>query len=89
MQNIFLIVLLSLSGCATLRPFPAKYLYEIDTIYGVCGKYVIVDPETLQYDYVEDLPLFQCNGVFGFSTEDIPKVLDWSEEAIKKAKEHK
>lgn len=89
MRNIYLIALISLSGCASLKPFPAKYIYEVDTTYDVCGKYVIVDPESLQIDYVDDLPMTACDGVFGFSAEDMPKVLDWSEEAIKKAKEKK
>jgi hypothetical protein len=69
------------------KPFPAKRMYETDTTNGVCGVYEISDFDRLLFTHVEDLPLGACNGTFGFSTEDTPKVLNWTRDAIQKAKE--
>ena len=73
---------LSLSACAGLKPFPVKYVYEVDTKNKICGQYQItqVRPK-LQFKHVKDLPLDVCNGVFGFATGEIAKVLDWADEA--------
>lgn len=65
--------------------FPAKFILEVDTKAMVCGKYKIVDPENLKFEHVEDLPLEACNGVFGFATRDVPKVLRWSRAKIKES----
>lgn len=62
-------------------------MYEIDTANDTCGVYAIVDQERVIFEHREDRPLSACAGVFGFSTEDTPKVLDWSRDRIKDAKE--
>ena len=75
------------AGCGKKLPeFPARFIYEVDIQNKVCGKYKIVDPENLQVDFVEDLPLSECNGVFGFASTDIAPVLDWSRFAIEEMK---
>lgn len=68
----------SLTGCASLKPFPTKYVYEYDRKNKVCGQYRITDPEHLKVEYEKDIP---CIDIFGFSSSDIPKVLDWAEDA--------
>lgn len=79
---VFILMLLVLSGCAGLRKFPAKYVYENDLKGGVCGQFEITATRPkLQFKHVKDLPASYCGGVFGFSTGDMPKVLDWSDEA--------
>lgn len=73
---------LSLSGCAGLKPFPSDYVYEVDLHHQVCGKYKIVDKERMLFEHDSDLPIMSCDGVFGFSTVDTPKVMDWGRDAI-------
>lgn len=73
---------LSLTSCAGLKPFPSEYVYETDLHNQVCGKYKIVDKERLLIEWDSDLPIMACHGVFGFSTIDEPKVLDWGRDAV-------
>lgn len=73
-------------GCAGLPPFPAKYLYEADLGNKVCGRYVVTDTERLLFQHDADLPLSQCDGVFGFSRKDISPVLNWSRDMIQYGK---
>ena len=80
LPKIFLIAF-AISGCAGLRKFPAKNIWETDMKAGVCGQYEIVDYENFKVRHVKDWPLSKCHGVFGFSTPDIPKVLDWGMDA--------
>ncbi len=81
------LTVLSLTSCTGLKPFPAKYIYEIDLKNGVCGKYSIIDPQQLLFEHVSDLPLSACDGVFGFSSDQIGLVFDWSKTAIEKFNE--
>jgi hypothetical protein len=62
-------------------------MFEVDVTNNVCGVYDIVDQERILFTHKEDLPLSSCNGVFGFSTSDTPKVIDWVRDRIKEAKE--
>lgn len=34
------------------------------------------------FEHDSDLPIMSCDGVFGFSTVDTPKVMDWGRDAI-------
>ncbi len=77
-------ILLSCSGVPT---FPAHYIYEADVTGNVCGRYIVTDAERLLFQHDADLPLAQCDGVFGFSRKDISPVLNWSRDMIKYAKE--
>lgn len=89
MQRSFLIAIsfLILGGCSGQLPkFPADFIYEVDVQNKVCGKYPIIDHENLKVGDPTELPLSECNGVFGFASTDIAPVLDWSENAIEKAK---
>lgn len=79
-------MVLALSACSGLKPFPTQTLYEFDTKDHVCGVYKITNAETFQFAHVKDLPLAQCPAIFGFSSGDIPKVLDWSRDAVQYAK---
>jgi len=89
MLKIFLTALslsLLVSCGGKLPKFPAEYIYEVDLTNKACGKYKIVNAETLQFEFIEDMPLSACNGVFGFSSDNIAPVLDWSRKAIEEAK---
>lgn len=74
--KIFLIGVM-LSGCSGIKPFPADHIIEYDRKNKVCGSYKIVDPEHLKVQYEKDVP---CPDVFGFSSKDIPKILDWAQD---------
>lgn len=84
---ISLTAILLLSGCAGLAPFPTNMVWETDLKAGVCGQYKVVNPEKLQFAHVRDWPLSKCDGTFGFSAEDVPKVFDWARTAIQKCKQ--
>lgn len=75
-------------GCAGLKPFPTKDLFEFDAENKVCGQYVVVDEANLKYDWVQDLPLDQCPSIFGFKSNKIPDVLDWAVDAKAYCKQH-
>lgn len=76
------VCLIVLSGCAGLRKFPATYIYEYDRKENVCGQYQITSTRPkLTFKHVADQPVSWCGGMFGFSTQDTPKVLDWMDEA--------
>lgn len=79
-----LLISLIVMGCAGLKPFPVRTLIEYDNKFKVCGMYEIVDLENLKYEYVKDIP---CPSVFGFSSKDVPKVLDWAKDAQSYAKQ--
>lgn len=83
-RHLLFLIAVSLTSCSGLKKFPTKYIYEIDLDHKVCGKYEIVDPEQFSFKHVADLPLNSCNGVFGFSTDSVGLVLDWSKDAIQK-----
>lgn len=51
----------------------------------VCGEYKIQDPAKRKISHVQDHPLSKCAGMFGFSSRDIPKILDWAEDVEKLA----
>lgn len=69
------------------HPFPAKEIFEIDIANRVCGVYELTDSERVLWEHKEDRPLEACDGVFGFSREDTPKVQNWTRDRIKEAKE--
>jgi hypothetical protein len=78
----------TLVNCASLKKFPAEYLYEVDMDNKVCGEYKVVDSERLLFEHVRDLPINSCNGVFGFSDKKIGPVLNWGRDAIIYVREH-
>ncbi len=82
------IVILLLSGCAGLRPFPTQHLYEFDPKGSVCAEYLITDASALKFSWVRDIPFAQCPAIFGFLTPDIPKVLSWGADSIRYGKTH-
>ena len=79
-----LLIALSVLNCTSIRPFPTDTLIEYDNKFYVCGKYKITDPESFTFEFVEDVP---CPSVFGFTSEDVPKVLDWAKDMQRYAKE--
>jgi hypothetical protein len=74
-----------LSCCAGLKKFPTDTLYEYDAVNKVCGQYKIVDFEHFKFEFVKDVA---CPSVFGFSAQDIPKVLNWAQDAQDYARQH-
>jgi hypothetical protein len=79
--SIFLIaIVLFLSGCENSPKFPAKFIYEVDLDNKVCGQYEVIDPVKMKVQHYRDLDISYCNGVFGFSSHEIPKVLDWGDD---------
>lgn len=80
-----LLLALFLTACAGLPKFPTETIIEYDSKNKVCGQYKIIDYEHFKVQYVKDIP---CPDVFGFSSSDISKVLDWAQDSIKYGKEH-
>jgi len=78
---------LAISACNNAPPFPTDKIFETSTADNVCGEYKVIDAKTLNFKHVRDWPLEKCNGVFGFSTSDIPKVLRWGEKTQAYVKE--
>lgn len=76
---------LSVSCCAGLRKFPTETVIEYDNKNKVCGQYKIVDFENLKFEFVGDIP---CPSIFGFTSKDMPKVLDWQKDAQDYARNH-
>lgn len=82
------IAIMLLSGCAGLRPFPVKDLYEFDPKTPACAHYVITDYTNLKFKWVEDIPFVDCPAIFGFLSSDIPKVFNWGQDSIQYGKTH-
>ncbi len=88
MLSGFALLVIYLMGCAGLRPFPEKYIYEFDPKEPICGQYQIVDEANLKYEWVRDIPFKQCPAIFGFTSKQIPNVLNWGRDAKVYAQEH-
>lgn len=82
-KGLLIFSTLFLVACQGAPKFPTKTMWEVDTVNRVCGEYLITDPVNFKYQFVKDWPLDKCDGVFGFSTEDTPKIISWLK-AIKK-----
>lgn len=78
-------IALLLSACSGLKKFPTDTLIEYDAVNKVCGQYRIVDFENFKFEYVKDI---LCPSTFGFSSKDIPAVLNWAEDTQAYAKQH-
>ena len=72
---------ISLVGCAGLKKFPTDRIIEVDMKSKVCGEYKITDAKNLKFKWVRDIPFEQCPSTFGFTSADIPKVLNWAQDA--------
>lgn len=73
--------LLFLTACQGLKPFPTTKLLEYDNKNQVCGEYLITDPENFKFQHVKDYALKDCPAIFGFSSSDVPNVIDWAKDA--------
>lgn len=82
------LIAIAASACQGAPKFPVTTVWETDIENGVCGEYQVVDFENMKVRHVKDWPLIRCDGVFGFSTRDIPKVLRWGEQTQNYAKDH-
>lgn len=67
-----------LSACAGMPKFPSKDLIEYDAKLFVCRHYRIVKFDPFQFDGGE---IIKCPSVFGFTSTDVPKVLDYIDAA--------
>lgn len=74
------------TSCTGLRQFPAEKLIEFDSKHRVCAEYKLVDKDKVRFVHVKDYPLNECPSVFGFTPVDIPKVIDWVDDAKAYAK---
>ena len=73
----------SIVSCAGLKKFPTERVWEYDRKAQVCGEYEILDYDPrLRFRHVRDVPLSQCPAIFGFTSSDIPKILNWAEDAV-------
>jgi hypothetical protein len=80
-------MVLALSSCGSIPPFPATHVYEVDVESGVCGRFKIVDEKRLLFEHDMDLPLTECDGVFGFSMKQVAPVMNWTRDRITEGQE--
>lgn len=66
-------------ACNGAPKFPTDRIFEVDLDSKICGEYQLVDPKKYEFRHIKDHALSRCNGVFGFQTPDIPKVLRWAD----------
>jgi hypothetical protein len=83
LKTLLILSIVIISGCAKTPVFPTRDLWEIDLKSNVCGQYELTDPKGLKFKHVKDWPIEKCDGVFGFMSSDVPKVLDWCADMIK------
>lgn len=61
----------------------------VDVAHSVCAEYKIIDPKKLQFEFLRDIPLINCDGNVSISKADWPKVNDWIKDVIEKSKDCK
>lgn len=74
-----------LLSCAGLKKFPTDKLIFYDVKANLCTEYKIIDFEHFKVSPQGDV---KCPAVFGFTSEDIPKVLNWMDDALAYSKQH-
>ena len=62
--------LATLAGCRTVNDAPITTLYVIDVQHQVCSVRKITDKNTLASVWVEDRPLWTCDGSVGLSMQE-------------------
>lgn len=90
-------ILISLSfmilvGCnkSGFPDFPqAEYLYQVDADKIVCGKFKIVTVDPFKIEYVEDVPLINCDGYVAMPASDFLKILNFKNDAKEWYEKHK
>ena len=68
------------AGCSSIPPFPTTKIVEYDAQYGVCAEYQITDPENFKFKHVRDMPQAECPSMFGFATQDVPKIMSYMQD---------
>lgn len=79
-------IVLALSACQSAPKFPVTDFYEYDPDLNTCGLYKLVDFDRIQFDHVKDMALADCPALFGFTSMDTPKVLEWAAKMIEYSK---
>lgn len=59
-----------LVGCKTVNDAPITTLHVIDVQHNVCSIRKITDKNTLSSSWVEDRPLWTCDGSVGLSMKE-------------------
>jgi len=59
------------------------HIYDIDLDHKVCGKYKVISFEKMQFQWVQDVPLKECNGFYALDPADTQKVKACAETSIK------
>jgi hypothetical protein len=69
---------LALAGCKTIpEPVPITHLYVVDVQHDVCSVRKITDIKTLSSVWVEDKPLYICDGNVSLSMVEYLKFRIW------------
>lgn len=64
-----------LTGCK--QDPPVTHLYIIDVQHNVCSERVITDKRTLKSEFVQDLPLWQCDGNVSLTMQEFLNLRTW------------
>lgn len=82
-------LILLISSCAGLGPFPARELVEINIQKGICREYALVDEEKVIYKFIKEYTIEECPPVFGIKVDKAGLTTQWARDAIKIGKECK
>ena len=70
LRTMLYLSLASLAGCKTVNDAPISTLYVIDVQHQVCSVRKITDKNTLATRWIEDRPLWSCDGSVGLSMQE-------------------
>lgn len=63
---------------------PIEYVYIVDIPHSVCAKYLVSDKKKLIFQFIEDLPLIECDGNVSIAKGEWPPMRDWMRKEIAK-----
>ncbi len=72
-------------SCSGLKPFPTTKFVGYDEKLKICREYRLIDQENIKFEFVQNIP---CPSVFGFTSADTPKVLNWIADAKDYVRNH-
>lgn len=77
MLKMMLSVSVLLVGCKSMNEAPITHLYVMDVQHNVCSIRKITNKKTLASIWVQDAPLYMCDGVVGLSMQEYLKLRLW------------
>ncbi len=82
---ISLFLLAGIQQCDGGRP--VEHIYVPDVQHNVCSQRRILSFSPLKTEWVQDLPLIECDGAMGIHRNDVKSFTRWIEDLINQAQE--